>query len=163
MGLDVDDLEVEQKSFKERDKTEFKIHTAIVKHIKEDRAFTAFVTHIWQGRSAKDGFFLKMLGVVPGVADLLIIWRSKCDCGISKVGIGFLEVKKLTGTASTPQRKFMSICKWLGVPYAIVRSVTEAHEALKKWGCPENHQTIKEPDIRTFEQKKKDAYDYFKP
>lgn len=166
MTFNVDDLEDPQKPHKERDHSEFKIHLAIIEHITGrktgQKAFNVFVHHIFQGRDAKDGFFLKLMGVVPGVADILILWRSKCSCGVSKVGIGFLEVKRPDGTQSTPQRKFEGICHWLGVPYAIVKSVTQAHDALIVWGCPANHSAIKEPDCRTKSQKLKDASEIYK-
>lgn len=172
-GFNVDDLETKVNHHYERDNIEFLIHCSIVAHltgrkfkgkeiIQSTRAFNAFVCHIYNGRSKKEGFFLKRLGVVPGVADLLILYRSNCSCGLPRVGIGFLEVKKPGGVQSTPQRKFMGICHWLGVPYAIVKSVREAHDTLVAWGCPANHHSVQEPDLRTFEQKKKDAFEMYK-
>lgn len=162
-----DDLEKIPKEYKERDNREFKIHVAIVNHVKGKdgigKAFNAFITHIYQGRSKEDGFFLKMLGVFAGVADLIVLWRSKCSCGVSKVGIGFLEVKKPDGYQSTPQKKFQGICHWLGINYAIVKSVKEAHDTLVKWGCPALHHSIIEPDTRSLAQKKIDAFNMFKP
>ncbi len=173
MTFNVDDLEVEQKPYVEKDSSEFKIHVAIFEHISGRKrhgkeiirttpAFNAFVSHVYQGRSREEGFFLKLLGVIAGVADLIVLWRAKCVCGVSKVGIAFLEVKKPGGIQSTPQKKFQGICHWLGVNYAIVKSVREAHDVLVKWGCPANHNSPQEPDTRTFEQKKKDSFEMYK-
>lgn len=167
--MDVDDLELPRsdKPYVERINVEYRIHVAIVDHLTGrktgSKAFNAFTCHVFQGRSAEDGFFLKMLGVIAGVADLLVLWRSKCVCGVPKIGIGFLEVKKPEGYASAPQRKFSGICHWLGVNYAIVKSVGQAHEVLVKWGCPENHKAFAEPDVRTKQQKFKDAFEMYKP
>lgn len=161
-----DDLEDPFTPSKPKENIEYKIQVAIVEHVRGKegvrKAFNVFVCHIYNGRSAEEGFFLKMLGVFAGVADLLVLWRSKCECGKSKIGVGFLEVKKLDGTQSTAQRKFEGICNWLGIPYAIVRSVQEAHDQLLKWKCPVNHHVVVEPDTRTQEEKKKDNFNFFK-
>lgn len=167
MSLDCDDLEGPIKQYTERNNEEFKIQVAIVDHVKGrktgNKAFNAFIFHVYQGRDAKEGFFLKMLGTIPGIGDLPVIWRAKCECGRNKIGLGFLEVKKQGGIQSTAQHKFAGICHWLGVPYAIVRSVKEAHNTLVRWGCPVNHNAIKEPDIRTKSQKYKDVHNMYKP
>jgi hypothetical protein len=159
----VTDFEFEEL---QRNYPEFKIQTGIIDHIRgrktEARAFNVFVCHVFQGRNGKEGFFLKLLGVFAGVGDLLILWRSKCSCGIPKVGIGFLEVKSSTGTQEAPQKKFEGICHWLGVHYAIVRSVDEAHYTLIAWGCTPNHNAIREADTRTVAEKYQAAYDFYK-
>lgn len=161
--LDAAGLEKLIASLKTKNNEEFKIHCAIIDHIKEKRAFTAFVCHIYQGRNKEDGFFLKMLGVFAGVADIMVMWRSTCSCGKPHTGIGFLEVKRPKGIQTHPQKRFEGICRWLGARYAIVRSVKDAHEALLAWGCPVNHHAIKEPDTRSTEQKKIDAFRFFAP
>lgn len=167
MTFDVSDLEEPLKPHKERNNEEFRIHVSIIDHVTGrktgSKAFNTFICHVFQGRDAKDGFFLKMLGVVPGVGDLLVLWRAKCACGIDKVGIGFMEVKKPGGVQTTPQRRFQGLCHWLGVHYGIVTSVKTAHDMLVRWGCPERHASVKEADVRTDSQKKKDAFEFFKP
>lgn len=166
-SFNIDDLEEPIKLRIERNNEEFKIQVAIFQHVSGRKtgckAFNAFICTIYQGRSKKEGFFLKMLGVVAGVADLLVLWRANCDCGIPRIGIGFLEVKKPGEIASTPQRKFQGICHWLKINYGIVRSVQEAHDTLIKWGCPANHHSTREPDTRSLAQKKSDAFEMFKP
>lgn len=145
MTISFDDLEPKNLVAEtERVAKEYRIQVAIIDHITGrktgNKAFNAFVCHIYQGRSKEEGFFLKQLGVVAGVADLLVIWRG---------GLGFLEVKKPDGNASPPQRKFAGVCKWLGVHYAIVRSVKQAHDTLAGWGCPVLHSSIKEANLLT--------------
>jgi len=162
MHTGFDGIEEGIEAPKPKDNREFRIHVAIVDHVKIKKSFNVFITHCWQGRDAKDGFFLKMLGVIPGVGDLLCLWRSQCECGKSKVGIGFLEVKAIDGKQSTVQKKFEGICIWLGMHYAIVRSVQEAHDTLIKWGCKPNHNAIKEADTRSKQQKFKDQFDWYK-
>jgi hypothetical protein len=148
MVTSFDDLEPKNLvAEKQKVAKEYRIQVAIVDHVMGrktgNKAFNAFICHIYQGRSKEEGFFLKQLGVVAGVADLLVIWRG---------GMGFLEVKKPDGRASTPQRKFEGICTWLKVNYAIVRSVKEAHDTLVGWGCPMLHSFIKEANLLTKEE-----------
>lgn len=165
--LEVDDLEPPQRAFTEKENIEYKLHVAIVDHVTGrkvgQKAFNAFICHVFQGRNKQDGFFLKMLGVVPGIADLLVLWRAKCDCGKSKVGIGFLEVKKSDGYQSGAQKKFQGVCHWLGINYAVVKSVGQAHKMLVLWGCPEFHSTVVEPDLRSQKQKFDDARSFYAP
>lgn len=170
MRDEFDDLEEEIKPYKERDNSEYKIHVAIIAHlrghtykgnevIKGTAPFRGlFVTHIYQGRSADEGFFLKRLGVVAGVPDLLAIWPDK----VKGYDIGFLEVKSSLGTLSTPQRRFKGFCHSLGIKWGIARSVTEAHKQFIAWGLQPVHNGIREPDTRTTAQKKQDAFDMYR-
>lgn len=174
MTFNVDDIEVVPAPYIERTKEEFKLHVAIVSHltgkikkgketIKGTPAFRGlFVTHIFSGRSAEDGFFLKMMGLFPGIADLLLLWRGQCECGRRKVGIGFIEIKKSSGVQSGVQKKFQGICIWLGISYEIVRSVRETHQVCVKWGLIPEHNAIKEPDLRSETQKKLDNHNMYK-
>ena len=68
---------------------------------------------------------LKKMGVLPGVSDLIIGYRGKMYC---------LEVKNLTGKQSVRQKNFERWCADCGIPYVLVRSVDDVHEALKEWG-----------------------------
>lgn len=135
---------------------EYRIHCAIVDHLRGVRMVgreliqgtkpfpELFITHLNQGRSKDEGWFLKRMGVYPGVADLLCLWRG---------GIGFIEVKTKTGTLSSAQKKFKGICHWLGIRYEVARTVKEAHDIVKRWGLKSVHEVIREPDLRTDEQK----------
>ena len=75
---------------------------------------------------------LKKMGVLPGVSDLIIGHRGKMYC---------LEVKNETGKQSERQKFFEAWCIECGIPYTLVRSVDDVHEALKKWGIVPNAKT----------------------
>lgn len=155
----------------DRDTSEYRIHVAISDYLngrkrKGNQIFDGtqpfpgmLVTHAYQGRSKEEGFFLKALGVKPGIADLLCFYR-----GVSQpYEVSFLEVKKIGGVQSPPQKKVMGACHALGIPYAIVRSVKEAHQHFIGRGLKPAHSAIVEPDIRTDSEKKQDAFDMQRP
>lgn len=89
----------------------------------------AIVFHIPNGgaRTKIEAAILKGQGVRPGVADLCVLWANG--------GVGFLEVKADNGRLSMVQVVFAYDCYKLGIPWACVRSVDEAQDALKAWGC----------------------------
>lgn len=160
------------ESSDEKDHSEFRIHVAIIHHLRgQQRVGKEIISignppflgllalHIYQGRSKEEGFFLKLLGVVAGAPDILCIWPDP----VKGYDIAFLEVKSTTGNLSTPQQRFRNFCQRLGIKWAIVRSVTEAHNQLITWGLTPHHNAIREPDTRSDMQKKKDAFDFFKP
>lgn len=155
----------------DRDTNEYKIHVAISDYLngrsrKGNQVIEGIqpfpgmlVTHAYQGRSKEEGFFLKALGVKPGIADLLCFYR-----GVTQpYEVSFLEVKKPGGVQSSPQRKIMGHCHALGIPYAIVKSVKDAHEHFKSRGLKPVHNAIREPDTRTDSQKKQDVFDMYRP
>lgn len=132
--------------------SEYLIHTTIVQHLRAERLHKGklyphykypfdgvTVLHIYQGRSKEEGFFLKRLGVLAGAADLLAFWEG---------GWGFLEVKTTEGRLSEGQKRFKQSCEMARVNYALVRSVTEAHQAIKRWGAKELDPRIEEPELR---------------
>lgn len=146
--------------------SEYKLHVAIIDHlrgqkrvgreiIKSNQPFPGlFVSHIYQGRSKEEGFFLKSMGVVAGMPDILAIWKD---------GWGFLEVKTENGKLSTAQKRFMWFCQERNINWALVRSVAEAHNKFKNWGLKPIHEAIQEPDLRSWSQKRDDAIDAFRP
>lgn len=164
--VDFDDLEVAPVVKEQRVNEEYALQVAVINHltgrirqgkdyIRVSPAFQGlFVTHIFQGRSKEDGFFLKQLGVVSGVADLLLIWRG---------GFGFIELKRQSGILSPAQKKFKGFCMSIGVRYEIARSVKEAHQICIGWGLTPVHNNCKEPDLRTTKQKYADNHAFFAP
>lgn len=83
---------------------------------------------ITSGKTGKDfgrAINLKKMGVLPGVSDLVIGHNGKMYC---------LEVKNENGKQSTRQKNFEQWCAECGIPYVLVRSVDDVHEALKEWG-----------------------------
>ena len=171
MTFDVDDLEEDIKPCVERTYKEFPIQCAIIDHVTGRRrvgkefirtspAFPGvFVTHFYQGRSAKEGFLLKLMGVVPGVPDLLFIWPEEAR----GFDIGFIEVKTPIGQLSSPQRRFKGFCYRYRIKWAIGRSVNDVHQQLIKWGLNPAHNAIREPDTRTTAQKYQAIHDMYKP
>ena len=152
-----------------RQQTEFKIHRAIIDHLegqtrKGNETFgchppflNLLFTTIYQGRNAEDGFFLKMLGVKPGIADIIAWYKTHKGLGCS-----FIEVKTKTGSQSSPQKKIQARCSMLGIAYVIVRSVQQVHDHLKSVGLKPQHNNVREPDLRSDAQKKQDAYNFYK-
>lgn len=145
--------------------TEYAIHVAIVDHLKGqirkgnktypcEKPFKGlFVTHIYGGRSKDEGFFLKQLGVTAGVADLFFMHKEIW---------GFVEIKTESGRPSEAQRRFRDMCAMMGVKWALVRSVREAHDQFVAWGLKADHSLVSEPDLRSFQQKNKDVFDMYK-
>lgn len=146
--------------------SEYRLQVAIIDHLRGQQRkgnkiypgtkpfANLFVTHLYQGRSKNEGFFLKSLGVYPGVADILAIWPD---------GWGFMEVKTENGVLSTPQKRFKWMCESYKIKWALIRSVQQAHDQLKAWGLKPAHEAVREPDLRTIEQKKSDAFDFYRP
>ena len=83
---------------------------------------------ITSGKTGKDfgrAIALKKMGVLPGVSDLVLGHNGKMYC---------LEVKNEKGRQSDRQKNFENWCADCGIPYVLVRSVDDVHEALKEWG-----------------------------
>lgn len=127
-----------------------------------------FPFHVFQGRSEEEGFFLKMLGVKAGVLDIPVIWESHRRKELEEIGrkhniyippyeLRFMEVKTKEGTLTSSQRKFTPILNSMGIVWEIVRSVRDAHNLMIRWGHTPQHNAIVEPDLRTDDEKQKDA------
>lgn len=127
--------------------SEYKIHVAIVEHLRS--AFPDLVlTHAAHGRDETHAHFLSKMGYEAGTGD--VIWYG-CS------SFGELEIKAFTrqsGNQKTRQTKV----QLAGGNYAIVRSVREAHDYFVELGFKPLHAAIREPDIRTDEEKKRDAF-----
>jgi hypothetical protein len=77
-------------------------------------------------RSRVAAGILKSMGMLPGVADLVIVAPGgRCH---------FLEVKTARGKLSSTQQEFRRRCRSLDVPHAIVRSLDDVGRALSEWG-----------------------------
>lgn len=133
---------------------EYKIHVAILEHIRtafpQVRAF-----HVPnQSKDATEAFWNKQLGAEPGVSDLIIGWKGNT---------GVLEVKSHEGKLSPAQNKFLSWADSVGWHTGIARNVRKAHHILMAWGLEPKHNSIREPDLRTSDEKKRDAYNLYAP
>ena len=149
--------------------TEFKLHRAIMDHLKGrvrrgNEVFGCnppfhhfFATTIYQGRNKEDGFFLKMIGVEAGISDIIAWYKTKDGLGCT-----FMEVKIVGSIQSSAQKKIQGICHSLGIKYVVVRTVEQAHRHFVNIGLTPMHNSIREPDLRSDEQKKLQAFNFYK-
>jgi hypothetical protein len=77
-------------------------------------------------RSKTEAAIMNGTGTLAGVADLIVCWPER---------VGFLEVKAPGKYQQPSQKEFEARCVDLGLPYAVVRSVDDALECLRKWGA----------------------------
>ena len=75
-------------------------------------------------RSVVTGANLKALGMLPGVADLVIIKDGRAF---------FMEVKSQTGRLSDAQKEFAVAAVKAGAEWAVVHSIAEAITILRDW------------------------------
>lgn len=145
--------------FTKRSTQEFKLHIAILKHINScfigSHNPNLKVFHIPnQNRDAKEGYFNKMMGILPGASDLIAGWPNNT---------GVLEIKASEGKLSSAQNRFISWAKLIGWHTGEARTVRAAHMVLLSWGLKAAHESVLEPDYRDKQQKFKDAFDWNKP
>lgn len=105
---------------------EIALHKAIVGLLEVTKrpGVTYWHTPNGEKRDAATGAKLKAMGVLPGVADLIIMSRS---------GFRAMEIKSRDGNTSPEQNKFLDSFAEAGGQTAIVRSVDEAERIFKLW------------------------------
>ncbi len=138
--------------------TEFRLHLAIKKHY--ESCFIGIhnpdlkIFHIAnENRDSSQGFFNKMLGVLPGMPDLMAGWPSNT---------GICEIKLPGKPLSGAQNKVISWAAHIGWHTGIARSVKQAHEVFISWGLNPAHHSILEADQRTEKEKMRDNFDFYK-
>lgn len=152
---------------------EFKIHKACIDYLDQrvwkgnkliHRGNPAFENLIFlhvpnQGHSedaASEGFFLKQLGVIPGAYDILLFWPYRMA--------GAYDVKRPdVKTLSTPQKRFRERWERCGYPSAWGTSPAHLRDTLIGWGAKCMVHAVKQVDLRTFDERKDDAFDFFAP
>jgi hypothetical protein len=72
---------------------------------------------------------MKAEGMMRGAADLLFMFP------VSEGAVGWLEMKRRTGSLSDHQHGFKSICAMLGHRWAMARSVDQALDVLRGWNA----------------------------
>ena len=69
--------------------------------------------------------FFKKMGLLPGVSDIVIIWRGMAFC---------MEVKNERGKQSPDQVLFQSNIVKAGAKYEVVRGIEDVQRVLREWG-----------------------------
>lgn len=78
-------------------------------------------------RNPREAARLKAMGVLPGVADLLLFWSG---------GAGAIELKVGRNNQSIEQYRFMQLWQSCGGRLAVCRSLDEVRDAIRAWGAP---------------------------
>ena len=87
-------------------------------------------------RERRTGAFLKRMGMLPGVADLVLFLPSRIHLGERLLPFpACLELKAGRGIQSPAQIAFEAQCGAAGVPYEVVRTPEEAAATLFRWGA----------------------------
>lgn len=81
-------------------------------------------------RNAKEGARFKRMGVLPGVADILMFWRTG-----DKTHKAAIELKAGKNSQEPTQKIFEHNWKFQGGQYAICRSLDDVKACLKTWGA----------------------------
>lgn len=98
-------------------------------------------------RSKVEAAMFQQIGVRAGVPDLVLAWSEAAPYGTPRLPsgerrqvsrVGFLEVKTGRGSLTEAQREFRAWCLDNCIPYAIVRSLTEAVDVVTGWGLTKN-------------------------
>jgi len=150
---------------------EFALQCHIVK--RHEQYFPHVIMTAFPGRpgDAQDGFFKKMMGVRPGISDILLWWKSEgtpCFGGNGRewdtLQAGVVEIK-VDARVSSAQNKFLSAIHHIGGKDGVAHSWEEYYKLLCFWGIkPTSVCTIfDEPTYQTEQQKFSTAYEFYKP
>lgn len=109
-------------------------------------------THCYAGRDANEGHYLKLMGVRPGIYDILLWWEA---------GFHWIDLKCGTGL-SDPQKQFNRDMTRIGIPHATASSVAEFRDLLIGWGLTCLNPHVHEPAV-SLEQKQLAYLEMMKP
>ncbi len=111
------------------DPKEHQVQTAVIQLLRFQGVPGLFWFHpANEGRRApRTGAFLKKMGMLAGVSDLVIVRPGGRVC--------FLELKSPTGETQPNQITFGEVCEANGAPYAVAHSSEEAATILHQWGA----------------------------
>jgi hypothetical protein len=110
-------------------KAEERIHIAIVNLLTATAAPGVRFHHVPNGglRSKREAARFKLMGVKPGVSDLVI--------SMPEGRTGYMEVKSPKGRLTEEQENFLAAMAANGNLTAVVRSLDEAADVLAAWGA----------------------------
>lgn len=83
-------------------------------------------------RSKAEAGIFKAMGVMPGVADLMLFWNN--SPALCYPSFAAIELKAGKGAQTDHQKTFQDRWEALGGKYAVVRSLDELQGILKDWG-----------------------------
>lgn len=123
-----------------RRQPEAELQKAVVKYIRYAAPHILFLHPANGGyRTKAEAGIFKAMGVLPGVADLLLFYEGKSYGSKSPSGYfmecAAIELKAGKGTQTEHQKAFMHKWTALGGNYAICRSISEVEAALRDWGA----------------------------
>jgi hypothetical protein len=137
--------------------TEYSLQTYVIKYLRAKNATPPFPDltffHVYNGRNEKEGFFLKQLGVLAGVCDLLLIAPNQPLMGI--------ELKVGKNQQSEHQKNFAYKMNRCGHKTAVCRSVAEVRDCLIGWGLTCHNTRVIEPPRSELEQREA-AFDMYR-
>ena len=110
-------------------KAEERIHIAIVTLLTATAAPGVRFHHVPNGglRSKREAARFKLMGVKPGVSDLVI--------SMPEGRTGYMEIKSPKGRLTEDQENFLAAMAANGNLTAVVRSLDEAADILAAWGA----------------------------
>lgn len=109
--------------------SEFELQMAVIGHLKLLATRGTIYFHVPNGekRDKRTAAKLKAMGVLPGVADLLVLVPGMPPAG--------LELKAPGRTQSDDQKAFQAAWEAAGGLYAVADRIDEAVAALRDWGA----------------------------
>jgi len=121
--------------------TEIELQIAVMDMLGYALTDNAMALHIAnQGkRSPRFGSELKRMGMLPGVADIVVFWEGGYAIGPR---VGWIELKSEDGRASPAQENFAKRVVHIGHRYALCRSVDEVLNYLDMWHVPHKPVTL---------------------
>lgn len=106
-------------------------------------------------RGAGEGIKYRKRGSTSGLTDWLLWGPNKWH--------GFIELKVVDRKLTENQKEVRRWALEYGFPYVICRAVHEVRDALIGWGWKCHNLACREPDHRTAENKKAQAFDLYMP
>lgn len=116
---------------------EFAIQIALVERLKLQGNRDVIWWHCPNGelREPRTAARLKAMGVMPGVADLIFVWRDGYESlGDEKTRVLFLELKRKGEKQTADQEWFEKMVRERGCEYRVADSIDEAVAILKDRG-----------------------------
>lgn len=109
---------------------EARIQADIMQYLQSNGIFAHSVPNEGAAGNRVRTMQLMSMGLRPGVGDLVVWWHDAS----MRIRIGYLEVKNEMGRQSDSQRRFQRRCESAGVDYAVVRSVADVQEYMRRTG-----------------------------